>query len=50
MGFKLKYSMAEEVFSEISKTVSVFNSLDYDVIGELGAQSKLKSANTVTAK
>jgi len=43
MGHKLKFNMAEEVFDEISKTIDVFKGLDYDVIGELGAQSKLQS-------
>jgi NADH-quinone oxidoreductase subunit G len=50
MGYKLKFNMAEEVFNEISKTVSVFNGLDYDVIGGLGAQSKLKPVNTISAE
>jgi NADH-quinone oxidoreductase subunit G len=49
MGFKLKFNMAEEVFAEISKTIDIFNGLDYDIIGELGAQSKLKPVNTVSA-
>ena len=49
MGFKLKFNIAEEVFNQISGTISVFNGLDYDVIGELGAQSKLKPVNTIAA-
>jgi NADH-quinone oxidoreductase subunit G len=49
MGFKLKFNMAEEVFNDISKTIDVFNGLDYDVIGELGAQSKLKPVNSVSS-
>jgi predicted molibdopterin-dependent oxidoreductase YjgC len=49
MGFKLKFNVAEEVFNQISGTISVFNGLDYDVIGELGAQSKLKPVNTIAA-
>jgi len=49
MGFKLKFNIAEEVFNQISGTISVFNGLDYDVIGELGAQSKLKPVNTIVA-
>ena len=42
MGFKLKFNMAEEVFAEIAKNIKAFAGLDYDVIGELGAQSKLQ--------
>jgi NADH-quinone oxidoreductase subunit G len=45
----LKFNIAEEVFNQISGTISVFNGLDYDVIGELGAQSKLKPVNTIVA-
>jgi NADH-quinone oxidoreductase subunit G len=43
MGHRLKFSMAEDVFSEISKTIPAFHGLDYDVIGELGAKSKLQT-------
>ncbi len=43
---KLKFNMAEDVFGEISRTISEFKGLDYDVIGELGAQSKLKQIET----
>lgn len=42
LGFKIKYEMAEEVFEEIANTVAAFKGLDYDVIGELGAQLKTK--------
>ena len=42
LGFKLKFNMAEEVFSDIAKNIKEFAGLDYDVIGELGAQSKLQ--------
>ena len=42
MGFKLKFGMAEEVFAEVAKNIKAFAGLDYDVIGELGAQSKLQ--------
>ncbi len=41
MGNKMKYNMAEEVFDDIAKSIPAFAGLDYDVIGELGAQSKL---------
>jgi NADH-quinone oxidoreductase subunit G len=49
MGFKLKFNMAEDVFKEISGTISPFNGLDYDVIGRLGAQSKLKPVTSINA-
>ena len=50
MGQKMKFNMAEEIFEDISKTIAAFKGLDYDVIGELGAQSKLKTAEkSVTA-
>ncbi len=42
MGQKFKYKMAEEVFDEISKSIDAFKGLDYDVIGELGAELKVK--------
>jgi len=38
LGQKIKYNMAEEVFFDISNSVSSFKGLDYDVIGELGVQ------------
>ena len=44
MGQKLKYSMAEEVFYDISNSIETFNGLDYDELGELGVQ--LKSVNS----
>ncbi len=43
-GYKMKFNMAEEVFDEIAKTNKNFAGLDYDLIGEQGAQSKLKTA------
>ncbi len=43
LGNKIKFNLAEEVFDEISKTITAFNGLDYDVIGELGAQLKLQT-------
>lgn len=42
MGQKFRYKMAEEVFDEISKSIDAFKGLDYDVIGELGAELKVK--------
>lgn len=46
IGNKVKFEMAEEVFSEIAKSVNEFNSLDYDLIGERGVnlQTKVTSA------
>jgi NADH-quinone oxidoreductase subunit G len=40
MGQKFKYNMAEEVFLDISNSVSAFKGLDYDELGELGTQLK----------
>ena len=42
LGLKLKYTMAEEIFEEIAGTIDEFNGLDYDVIGNHGAQLKMK--------
>lgn len=42
MGSKFKYQLAEDVFLEIANSIDAFKGLDYDSIGELGAQSKLK--------
>jgi len=50
MGTKMKFNLAEDVFTEISKTIPAFSGLDYDDIGELGVQSKLQpNENTVSA-
>jgi NADH-quinone oxidoreductase subunit G len=38
LGGKMKYEMAEEVFTDISRSVNEFKNLDYDKIGELGIQ------------
>jgi NADH-quinone oxidoreductase subunit G len=40
MGSKMKFEMAEEVFGEMTKTIEAFKGLDYDKIGELGAELK----------
>jgi len=40
-GTKIKYTMAEEVFADIAKTVNAFKGIDYDVIGELGTKLKM---------
>ncbi len=42
LGSKMKYEMAEEIFSEIANSIDAFKGLDYDKIGELGAQLKIK--------
>ncbi|MCU0415411.1 MAG: molybdopterin-dependent oxidoreductase, partial [Ignavibacteriaceae bacterium] len=47
MGAKLKFNMAEEVFSEIANSIEAFKGLDYDVIGELGAKVKSEISNKV---
>lgn len=48
LGQKMKYNMAEEVFLDVANTVEAFKGLDYDVIGELGAQLKnVNSKSTV---
>lgn len=35
-GIKTKYSIAEEVFIDISKNIDAFKGLNYDIIGEFG--------------
>lgn len=47
MNLKIRYEMAEEVFADIAKSIEEFNSLDYDVIGELGSQIKIKKTVAV---
>lgn len=42
LGGKTKYEMAEDVFAEIAGSVDGFKGLDYDSIGEQGAQLKIK--------
>lgn len=37
---KMKYDMAEDVFTDISNSIGAFKGLDYDVIGEQGVQLK----------
>lgn len=41
MGQKFKYQLAEDVFEDIANSVDAFKGLDYDLIGVLGAKSKL---------
>ncbi len=41
-GNKLKFDLAEEVFDEMARNIDAFKGLDYDDIGELGAQLKGK--------
>jgi NADH-quinone oxidoreductase subunit G len=40
MGEKMKFDMAEEVFEEMTGSIEAFKGLDYDEIGELGAELK----------
>jgi NADH-quinone oxidoreductase subunit G len=47
VGSKLKFGMAEEVFTEMSNSLDAFKDLDYDVIGELGAKIKSDISNKV---
>lgn len=42
LNSKMKYEMAEDVFTDLSHSVEHFKGLDYDVIGERGAQIKIK--------
>lgn len=46
IGQKLKYNLAEEVFSDIAKSIDAFKGLDYDVIGEQGAKLKIQVTET----
>jgi NADH-quinone oxidoreductase subunit G len=47
MGSKIKFNMAEEIFSEMANSIEAFKNLDYDVIGELGAKIKSEISNNV---
>ena len=47
MGGKLKFNMAEEVFTEMVMSIEAFKNLDYDVIGELGTKVKSEISNKV---
>jgi NADH-quinone oxidoreductase subunit G len=47
MGSKLKFNMAEEVFSEMATTIEAFRGMDYDVIGETGMKIKSEIPNKV---
>lgn len=42
IGNKVKYEMAEEVFSDFAKSISEFNNLDYDLIGDFGIRLQTK--------
>ncbi|MGA9291973.1 MAG: molybdopterin-dependent oxidoreductase [Ignavibacteriaceae bacterium] len=37
MGYKMKYNSVEDVFDEMTKSITAFKGLDYDDIGESGA-------------
>ena len=38
LGHKMKFNMAESVFTELSNTVDLFKGIDYDDIGETGTK------------
>jgi NADH-quinone oxidoreductase subunit G len=40
MGQKMKYTMSEDIFIEISNSLEAFKGLDYDELGELGVPLK----------
>lgn len=40
VGYKIKYTMSEEVFNEIADNIPEFAGLDYDILGETGALIK----------
>lgn len=42
LGHKYKYQTAEEVFIEITKNITEFNGLDYEIIGLLGKELALE--------
>ena len=42
LNAKMKFEMAEDVFADLARSVEIFKGLDYDVIGESGAQIKVK--------
>ena len=44
LGYKFKYNMAEDVFKNLSESITEFEEVDYDKIGEMGTQ--LKSMKT----
>jgi NADH-quinone oxidoreductase subunit G len=41
MGYKMNYTLADDVFNEIAGSVDIFNGLTYDDIGETGINLKL---------
>ena len=47
MGSKLKFNMAEDVFTEMANTNEAFKGLDYDIIGEHGSKIKSEIPNKV---
>ena len=47
MGGKIKFNMAEEVFTEMSDSIDAFKGLDYDMIGELGSKIKSDISNKI---
>lgn len=46
-GNKLKFSMAEDIFRDMSSSLEAFKGLNYDDIGELGVKVKTEISNKV---
>ncbi len=42
LNLKMKYNMAEEIFTEIANSISAFKGLDYDEVGKHGSKLKIK--------
>jgi NADH-quinone oxidoreductase subunit G len=47
LGQKMKYGMAEEIFMDMVKSSDALKGLDYDVIGDSGATTKLAAVEPV---
>jgi len=49
-GTKYKFSMTEEIFTEIAHTNPLFTGLDYDIIGESGVQLKTETIQKLVSE
>ncbi|MBT8383005.1 MAG: molybdopterin-dependent oxidoreductase [Ignavibacteria bacterium] len=49
LGYKMKYNMAEEVFSDMASSIIELKGIDYDEISESGVQLKVEDNKTVNA-
>jgi NADH-quinone oxidoreductase subunit G len=49
LGYKIKYSMAEEVFNDMASSINQMKGIDYDDIGERGVQINVEKNKTVNA-